>query len=662
MASDSTEIVLEEITIHSDLFEVEKKDFGGSVSILKPQTINKANGLYLQPVLNSVPGVYMQSGALNTNRITIRGIGSRTPFGTDKIKAYLDEIPLSTGEGETTIEDIDFATLGGIEVYRGPVSTAYGAGLGGAIHMITKRPDGQSYLKGEASFGSFGLRKFNLSGQVGSKAKSLSLFFQDVSSDGYRDNNRYDRRSLTAIGKVSLGSKSDISTYLNLTHLKAQIPSSINEDAYTNSPTDAESRWGAAQGFEDNNRFRLGVSLNTSHNESTESTVTAFMNMGQSDEVRPTFLGNTDSDFMNFGFRSKIKKGFLSQNRLNLILGIEAFFEGLTYREFDNVNGQNGTKNLDFDNTRNYGNVFLASEFRPTPDWIISLGGNLNFSKYGNTDVQPTATTNYTADHSFGNVFSPKLSVRRKFGENISLYGLMAHGFSLPSFEQTLHPQEGDDRLNRDISAETAYNYEAGLKGNILKDKLYFETSFYRMNINDLLVSQTLETGTFSVNAGKAFYKGVELTLDHKIVQNQQLALNHRFSYSRMNYNFGTFIHAGNDHSGNTVTGVPDYVLDYALYGRLNFGLYWTINWQGAGSMYMRDDNTASSESYNLLNLKLGYQQDIGKFTLDLYAGINNTLDEKYASMIQPNAFGGRYYYPGLPRNYFSGMSLSYRF
>ena len=137
MASDSTEIVLEEITIHSDLFEVEKKDFGGSVSILKPQTINKANGLYLQPVLNSVPGVYMQSGALNTNRITIRGIGSRTPFGTDKIKAYLDEIPLSTGEGETTIEDIDFATLGGIEVYRGPVSTAYGAGLGGAIHMIT---------------------------------------------------------------------------------------------------------------------------------------------------------------------------------------------------------------------------------------------------------------------------------------------------------------------------------------------------------------------------------------------------------------------------------------------------------------------------------------------------------------------------------------------
>jgi iron complex outermembrane receptor protein len=32
--------------------------------------------------------------ALNTNRITIRGIGARTPFGTTRIKTYLDNIRL----------------------------------------------------------------------------------------------------------------------------------------------------------------------------------------------------------------------------------------------------------------------------------------------------------------------------------------------------------------------------------------------------------------------------------------------------------------------------------------------------------------------------------------------------------------------------------------
>ncbi|MBU2886193.1 Plug domain-containing protein, partial [Gilvimarinus agarilyticus] len=108
---DSTEFVLEEVTIVSGLFEEKIVDFGGAVSALDFQQINAGDELTLQPVLNAIPGVYMQSGTLSTNRITIRGIGARSPFGTDKIKAYLDEIPLSTGEGETTIEDVDFATL-----------------------------------------------------------------------------------------------------------------------------------------------------------------------------------------------------------------------------------------------------------------------------------------------------------------------------------------------------------------------------------------------------------------------------------------------------------------------------------------------------------------------------------------------------------------------
>jgi iron complex outermembrane receptor protein len=32
----------------------------------------------------------MQQGALNTNRISIRGIGSRAQYGTKKIKAYYE--------------------------------------------------------------------------------------------------------------------------------------------------------------------------------------------------------------------------------------------------------------------------------------------------------------------------------------------------------------------------------------------------------------------------------------------------------------------------------------------------------------------------------------------------------------------------------------------
>jgi iron complex outermembrane receptor protein len=82
-----------------------------AVSVISIADSNNSDGIILTPVLNRIPGVTMQQGALNTNRITIRGIGSRAQFGTTKIKAYFDGIPLTTGDGETTLDDLDLASI-----------------------------------------------------------------------------------------------------------------------------------------------------------------------------------------------------------------------------------------------------------------------------------------------------------------------------------------------------------------------------------------------------------------------------------------------------------------------------------------------------------------------------------------------------------------------
>ncbi|MGS0526011.1 hypothetical protein ACU8V7_13385 [Zobellia nedashkovskayae] len=47
--------------------------------------------------INQIPGVFVLSGALNTNKITIRGIGARSQFGTDKLQLYYNDIPLTNG-------------------------------------------------------------------------------------------------------------------------------------------------------------------------------------------------------------------------------------------------------------------------------------------------------------------------------------------------------------------------------------------------------------------------------------------------------------------------------------------------------------------------------------------------------------------------------------
>ena len=82
----------------------------------------------------------------------------------------------------------------------------------------------------------------------------------------------------------------------------------------------------------------------------------------------------------------------------------------------------------------------------------------------------------------------------------------------------------------------------------------------------------------------------------------------------------------------------------------------------------MNDANTKYTDAYGLLNFKTTYAFTILKILkTEVNAGVNNTLNQKYAASILPNAvgFGGlppRYYYPGNPINYYGGVSIAYLF
>jgi iron complex outermembrane receptor protein len=129
---------LQAITIMASPTTATLQNSAASIAVINRTDLNKGDGVILTSVLNKIPGVYMQQGALNTNRISIRGIGSRAQYGTQKIKAYYEGIPLTTAEGSSTIEDIDMETIGSIEIIKGPNSTSFGSGLGGVINLFAR--------------------------------------------------------------------------------------------------------------------------------------------------------------------------------------------------------------------------------------------------------------------------------------------------------------------------------------------------------------------------------------------------------------------------------------------------------------------------------------------------------------------------------------------
>jgi iron complex outermembrane receptor protein len=71
----------------------------------------------------------MQQGALNTSRISIRGIGSLLPVWNPENKTYFEGIPLTNAEGESTIEDIEMETIKHRNHQR-TNSTSFGSGFG----------------------------------------------------------------------------------------------------------------------------------------------------------------------------------------------------------------------------------------------------------------------------------------------------------------------------------------------------------------------------------------------------------------------------------------------------------------------------------------------------------------------------------------------------
>ena len=98
---------IEEVTVTAFRSPYNLFTIPAPVSVVTTRQLETGSSLTPVDALNQVSGVLMHNGTLNTNRLTIRGIGARTPYSTNKIKAYYGEIPLTSGDGETTLEDLD---------------------------------------------------------------------------------------------------------------------------------------------------------------------------------------------------------------------------------------------------------------------------------------------------------------------------------------------------------------------------------------------------------------------------------------------------------------------------------------------------------------------------------------------------------------------------
>ncbi|KRD63968.1 TonB-dependent receptor [Flavobacterium sp. Root935] len=662
------EVLISPLHINRDL-----QNSPASIGILSEKELLRNNTTDISNVINTIPGVFMQSSNITTTRISIRGIGARTPYGTNKIRAFYGSIPLTSGNSETVIDDIDLQNINQIEVIKGPLSSIYGAGLGGAILISPQTlKDGQYQAEMSSVFGSFGLLKNRVSFDLNEKSSSVSLNYHNLKTDGWRENSAYNREGITLSGELFRKKSSKLTYFSNYTYLKAYIPSSINKTTFDNNPQAGAPTWVASKGFKEYKSTLGGLAYDFKINDLLNNSTSVFINYKDSNEPRPfdvlrqyTFASGVRTQFSGDFTIGKIKNQFIG--------GIEYFRDNYSGNTFENLYQQNngngslqGDQLTATDQKRHFYNIFSQIRTLLSDQFEIQAGLNYNKTKFELQNDFPASTNDPKEKYSYDGIFSPQISFLYKPNEVRTFYFSASRGFSLPATEETL---TSTGNINPDIKPETGYNFELGGKLHFFNKKLYTQIAIYRMEIKDLLVAKRIGDDQYEgVNAGKTFHEGIEISLNHNWPINQTFNLNSYIGTSIGNYEFKEFVDNGNDYSGNKLTGVPANTASGGFILNTNSGFYLSADFQFTDKIPMNDSNADFSDSYSLLNLKTGYQFEIlSGLKAHIDAGVNNVTNEKYASMILTNATAvgnaqPRFYYPGLPINYFGIISLNYLF
>ena len=215
---DAVEITATSITNKSLLSQP------ASITKLSPVELKRGTGLFLDDAINgNVPGVTMNRRAVASGQqFNIRGYGNgargtngvNSNFDGQGYKVYLNGIPITDAEGITLMDDIDFGSVGNVEITKGPAGTLYGLAIAGVVNLKTIKPEkGKVSVGQDVLIGSYGLQRYTTHFQMGGESSSLLINYGKQKSDGYMAHTNSTKDFVNIAGEFQPSVKQSINFY-----------------------------------------------------------------------------------------------------------------------------------------------------------------------------------------------------------------------------------------------------------------------------------------------------------------------------------------------------------------------------------------------------------------------------------------------------------------
>jgi iron complex outermembrane receptor protein len=644
-----------------------------ALSIVTEPDLQRNNTIFLQNTLNQVPGVRMNVRSVaSQSNLVIRGIGGTYGrFGIRGIKLYQNGIPLSEADGTTSLDDLDYTTLGRIEVIKGPASTIYGATLGGVVSFQTRKAAPGTSLQLGTTVGSYGLFRTNTGIGVGTDKVNLLVNYGHQESRGFRDAHSNTRKDyVTVAGDFYVSDKQTVSILGTYTNVHDNFAGELDStDFFTNYTKTAPAYVTKDVGV-DAEITRLGLTHTYRFTNNFANTTSLFTTNSYSlSPVEPNFAHTQRG---KRGVRSVFTYApMLGSVPVRLALGTEYLANQDNNKRYAiSAVGVAGAITSDQEVKSTQTNTFLQAEANVTAHTTVTAGVSYNVVTYDIQDLIPKTAPaqSLTGYRQFKPTYTPRVAVLHSFNDQVSVFAQYSTGFSPPISSQI---SLSTGPINPDVKPETNENFELGSRGRALRNFLEYDVTFFRMKVKNGLVSQTSGGITTFVNSGESEYKGVELALSGNLVraeatgQLRQLRPFVRYSYTDAefkSYKLGT-----NDFAGKQVTGSFRNLFTGGLDVDSRVGAYLNLTAQYTDRTPMTDKNDRYAAAYWLLNSKIGVRNKLfGHLGYDVYAGLDNIGDVRYVSSVALNQATpvGKptFYNPGMPRNWYAGANVNYTF
>lgn len=635
---------IETLVVTAVLRDANLTEIANSVSVINQQAIEQRGAEHLEEVLALTPNVNFAGGSNRARFYQIRGIGERSQFIeplNPSVGVIVDGIDMSgIGDGAGLLD------VQQVEVFRGPQGTLYGANaLAGLINIKTNEPSDTLTSSVETSLASYDTRvlKAVVSGPA-SETVGYRFAVQKLDSDGFTSNdylNRDDtngRDELTLRGKLRIDATDDLTVNLTAMHINndnGYDAFSLDDPRHTISDNPGHDR-------QKTNAFAVSTDYSgfaAFDLQTTFSHANSDLNYGYDEDwaydgFHPDGYNSTDN-------YQRDRKTTSADVRLISAPGSE-IFNGSTqwvlgayaYQQSVDLLRQHTYLSSDFTSEHEsrraalYGQLETALNER----WILTSGLRVERWKADYHDSE--AVSSSPSDTLWGG----RLALKYLLDDNTMLYGLLSRGYKAGGFNSSGSlPSE-----LREFDSESMWNYELGLKGSWLEQRVQAQLVFFYQQRDDVqikgsrLVTRTdgsTEFIDYTANSAEGVNYGVEI--EGQWLATDQLTLTSAVGLLRTELK-----ESGASYNGRDQAHAPSYQASLAANYEFGQGWYSRIDVEAKDDFYLSDRHNERTKAYVLLNARVGYRHS--DWELSLWA--KNLTDKDYIV----RGFGS---FPNDPRN-----------